>query len=98
MVRGGVAGVLDAKIVDNKREHNGQVGVCLERRSAGDGGIAVLGEMQIEAVVGNDAGFLEDGQAFLDLEVDPAVRSKCKKVVLHDDLVRDGLEGQRMYS
>ena len=58
----------------------------------------MLGEMQIEAVVGNDAGFLEDGQAFLDLEVDPAVRSKCKKVVLHDDLVRDGLEGQRMYS
>ena len=46
MVHGGVASVLDAGIVDNKREHNGQVGVCSERWRSGDGGIDVLGEMQ----------------------------------------------------
>ena len=66
MVRGGVAGVLDAKIVDDQREHNGQVGVCPERRRAGDGGTAMLGEKKSETVVGNDAGLLEAGHAFSD--------------------------------
>ena len=93
MVCGRVAGVLDAKIVDDQREHNGKVGMCLERRCAGDQGIAVLREIQSEAVVGNDAILLEAGHAFLDFEVDPAVKNKCRKVVLCDDLVRDGVEG-----
>ena len=94
MVRGSVAGVLDAKIVDNQRENNSQVRVCPEQRRAGGGGIALLGEMQSEAVVGDDAGLLEAGNAFSDFEVDPAVQGKCTKVVLCDDLVRDGVEGQ----
>ena len=94
MVRRGVAGVLDAEIVDNKREHYGQVGVCPEQRRAGDGGIAVFGDMQSEAIVGNDAGLLEAGHAFSDLEVDPAVLGKCKKVVLRNDLIRYRVEGQ----
>ena len=54
----------------------------------------MFGEMQSEAVIGNDAGSLEAGHAFSDLKVDPAVRGKCKKVVMRDDLVRDGVEGQ----
>ena len=66
MVRVGVAGVLDAKIVDDQRERNGQVGVLPERRRAGDGGITVLGEMQSEAAVGDDAGLLEAGHDFSD--------------------------------
>ena len=98
MVRGGIAGVLDAKIVDDHREHNGQVGVCTEQRRTGDGGIAVLGEMQIEALVGDDAGFLEAGHAFSGFEVDPSVRGKCKKFVLCDDLVRVEWRGRHMYS
>ena len=53
---GGVADVLDAKFFDNQRENNGQVGVCPERQRAGDGGIAVLGKMQSEVVVGDDDG------------------------------------------
>ena len=73
MVRGGVDSVLDAAIVDNKREHYGQVGVCPERRRAGDGGMAMFGEMQCEAVVENDAGLLEAGHAFLDIEVKPSI-------------------------
>ena len=81
MVPRGVAGVLDAKIVDDKIEHSGQVGVCPGRRCAGDGGIAVFGNMQSEAVVGNDSGLIESRHAFSDIEVDPAVRSKCEKVV-----------------
>ena len=91
MVFGGVAGVLDAKIVNDQIEHNGQVGGCPERRRAGDRSIAVLGEMKSEAVVGNDSGLLEAGCAFLGFEVDPVVRDKCKKVVLYHDLVRDGV-------
>ena len=81
MVRGGVSDVLDVKIVDDKREHYEQVGVCLERQRARDGGIPVFGEMQSEAVVGNDSGLIESRHAFSDIEVDPAVRSKCEKVV-----------------
>ena len=94
MVCGVVASVLDAEIVDDKRERHGEVGVCPERRRAGDGGIAVFGEMQSEAVVGNDAGLIEAGHDFSDLEVDPAVRGKCKMIVLHDDLIRDEVKGQ----
>ena len=41
--------------------------------AGGVGGIAVLGEMQSEAVVGDDAVLLEAGHAFSDFEVDPAV-------------------------
>ena len=94
MVRGGVAGVLEAEIVDNKREHYGQVGVLPERWSAGDGGINVFGKMQSEVVVDNDDVLIEAGHVFLDIGVDPAVRGKGKKVVLRDDLVKDGVEGQ----
>ena len=54
----------------------------------------MLGEMQSEAVVSNDVGLLEDEHAFSDLEVDPAVQVKCKKVVMRDYLFRDGVEGQ----
>ena len=91
MVHGGVAGVIDAEIVYDKRENYGQFGVCPERRRAGDGGIAVFGEIQIEAVIVNDAGFFETEHAFLGLEVDLAVRGKCEKVVLSDDLIRYGV-------
>ena len=94
MVRRGVAGVLDAKFFDDKREHYGQVGLCLEQRRTGDGGIYVFGEMKSEAVVGNDAGLLEAGHDFSYLEVDPAVRGKCEKVLLRGYLIRDGVEGQ----
>ena len=73
MVRGGVAGVLDAKIFNDHREHNRQVIVCPEQRRAGGGGIAVIGKMQSETVVGDDAGLLEARHAFLDFEVDPDV-------------------------
>ena len=96
MVRGGVSGVLDAIIVNNQREHNGQLDVCPERLCVGDGSIDVLGKMQSEAVVGDYAGLLEAGHAFSDFKVDPAVRGKCKKVVLCNDLVRYGVEGQTL--
>ena len=66
MVRVGIAGVLDVKIVDNQREHNDQVGVFSEQQREGGGGISVLGEMQSEAVVGDDAGLLEAGHNFSD--------------------------------
>ena len=65
MVCGGVAGVIDAEIVENHREHNGQVGVCPDQLRAVYGGIAVLGKMLSEAVVGNYVGLLEAGHAFL---------------------------------
>ena len=54
----------------------------------------MFGEIHSEAVVGNDAGLLEAGHAFLGIEVDPAIKGKCKKVVLRNVIVRGGVEGQ----
>ena len=54
----------------------------------------MFGDMQSEAVVGNFSGLLEAGHAFSDIEVDPAVRGKCEKVVLRDDIIRDGVDGK----
>ena len=73
MVRGVVAGVIDAEIIDNQRKHNEQVGVCHKQPRTGDGGIDVFGEMQSEVIFGNDAGLIEAGHAFSDFEVDPFV-------------------------
>ena len=94
MVRRGVASVLNAKIVDDKRGHYGQVGGCPERQRVGDGGIAMFGKMLSDAVVGNVASLLEAGHGFLDIEVYPSGRDKFKKVLLRDDQVRNGVEGQ----
>ena len=79
MVCVGVASELDAKIVDDMREHYGQVGVCPDCLRAGDGGITVLGEMKSEAAVGKDAGLLQARHAFSDIKVDPAVRGNLQE-------------------
>ena len=50
--------------------------------------------MQRWAVVGDDAGLLEAGHTFSDFELDPAVQVKCKRVIMCNDIVRDGVEGQ----
>ena len=67
MVCGDGAGVLDTDIIDDQIKHNGKVGVCPERRHAGDRGKDIFGKVKSEAVVGNDAGFLEARHAFLDV-------------------------------
>ena len=60
----------------------------------GDRSISILGYIQSEAVVGDDVGLLEAGNAFSNFEVDPVVRGKCTKVVMCDDIVRYGVEGK----
>ena len=48
-----------------------------------------MGKVSFEPVIGDSAGLFEAGHAFLDLEVDPAVRTECAEVVLVDYFVRD---------
>ena len=50
------ADVLDAEVVDDESEGDGPSGVAEETRSVGGGGVAVLCEVLLEAVVGEDAG------------------------------------------
>ena len=45
--------------------------------------------MSFEPVIGDAAGLFEAGHDFLDLEVNPAVRTECAEVVLFENFVRD---------
>ena len=48
-----------------------------------------MGKVRFEPVVGNVASLFEARHDFSDLEVNPAVVTKCAEVVLVKDLVRD---------
>ena len=60
-----------------------------ERRSSGNRGKSKMGKMSFDPVVGNAAGLFEAGYAFSDLEVNPAVGTKCAEVLLVKNFVRD---------
>ena len=61
------ADVLDPKVVNDEGENDGLGGVLPERRGSGHRGEAEMGEVSFESVVGDAAGLLEAGHAFLDL-------------------------------
>ena len=67
---------LDPKVVDDKGENDGLGGVLPERKSSGNRGESKMGKVSFEPVVGDAAGLFETGHAFLDLEVNPAVRTE----------------------
>ena len=81
--------ILDPKVVEDEGESDGLGGVLPERRSSGNRGESKMGNMSFEPVVGNAAGLIEAGHAFSDIEVNPAVGTKCTEVVLFDYFVRD---------
>ena len=60
-----------------------------ERRSSGNRGKYKVGKVRFEPVVGDAAGLFEAGHAFLDHEVDPAIRTERAEVVLVNYFVRD---------
>ena len=95
MVRGGVAGVLDNEIVNDKREHYGQAGVCQRNSVRGTGEYPCLVRYKVRWSLAIIMACLRPGMPFSDIEVDPDVRGKCKKGVLCDDIVQDGVDGQR---
>ena len=59
--------VLDAKLVNDEGEKDGLDVVLPQRRGFGHRGEAKLGEVSFESVVGDAAGLLEAGHAFLDI-------------------------------
>ena len=59
--------VFDAKVVNDKGEKDGLGVVLLHRWVSWHRGEAELGEVSFESVVGDAAGLLEAGHAFLDL-------------------------------
>ena len=81
--------VLDPKVVDDEGKHDWLGGVLLERRSSGNRGKSKVGKVSSDPVVVDAAGLFEAGHAFLDLEVDPAVRTERTEVVLVNYFVRD---------
>ena len=83
------ANILDPKIVDDEGESDRLGSVLPERRSSGNRGESKMGKVRFEPVISNAAGLFEAGHDFLDLEVNPAVRTECAEVVLFDDFVRD---------
>ena len=79
-----LAGVLDPKVVDEEKENDGLGGVLPECRSYGNRVEYKMGKMIFEPVVGNAAGLFEAGHAFSYLEVNPDIKTECRKVVLVD--------------
>jgi hypothetical protein len=65
--------VLDAEIVDDKREVNRASVVRPQRRCAGDGAIAKGGKVGGETVVGDATSLLQPGHPFSDFHVNSAV-------------------------
>ena len=84
-----LANVLDPEVIKNEGENDGLGGVLPERRNYGNRGEYNMGKVNFEPVVGDAAGLFEAGHAFLDLKVNPAVRTECGEVVLVDNFVRD---------
>ena len=82
-----LANVLEPKVDDDKGENDGLGGVLPESRSYGNRGESKVGKVSFEPVIGDADGLFEAGHAFLDLEVDPAVRTECAEVVLVDYFV-----------
>ena len=60
-----------------------------ERSSSRSRGESKIGKMKFEPVVGDAAGLFEARHVFSDLEVNPAVGTKCAEVILVNDFVRD---------
>ena len=59
--------LLDAKVINDKGEKYGLGVVLPQRRGSGYRGKTELREVSFESVVGNAAGLLEAGHAFLDI-------------------------------
>ena len=83
------ADVLDRKVLDNEGKNDGLGVVLPERKSFGNRGKSKMVKVSFEPSFGNAAGLFEDGHAFSDLELNPAVRTECAEVVLVDYFVRD---------
>ena len=81
--------VIDPKVVNDEVKNDGLGDVLPEHRSSGNRGEPKMGKVSFEPLVGNAAGLFEAGHAFLDLEVNPAIRTECVEVVLFDYFVRD---------
>ena len=83
--------VLDAEVVDDKSEGDGPSGVAEETRCVSSGGVAVKGEVFLEAVVCKDAGLGKAVHAFADLNHDLVVVDEVGEFVLFHDVGGDVL-------
>ena len=62
-----LAGVLDAKVINNEGENDGIGGVPPERSCSGNRGETKMGKVSFELIVGDAAGLFEAVRAFSDL-------------------------------
>ena len=87
------ADVFDAEVVDDECESDWSSGVAEETRRVFCGGVAVLGEMFLEAVVGENAGLRKAVHAFANLDHYHVVVDEVGKCILLHDVVGNILHG-----
>ena len=81
--------VLDTGIVEHKREADVFGGMLPKGRGSSDGGVAKLGNVDLEPIVRNAAGLFQAWNAFTDIQVYPPVICELEEVVLGDDFFRE---------
>ena len=84
--------IFHAEIINNKGKGNVPGGMLPKIRSARYRGVAELGKMGLQAIIGYFAGLLEAGHALADFHIDPAVRGESAHIVLLNDFLRDEAE------
>ena len=83
----------DAEIVDDQREQDGASAVAPKAVGVATGIVAVLSKMADKAFIGDQAGLWQAVHAFADLDKDKAVGHEGQEVVLGQDAVGDGPNG-----
>ena len=87
------------KIVNNEAENYPMPDVTPEARSVLALVVTPFGQSLFEELVGNDAGLGEAVHAFSNFDIDPSVViDQVPEIVFDDDLIRDDLELEAMYS
>ena len=87
-----LAHIFDSKVLNNERKNDVFGGVFTKRGGVHDGGIAKLGEMQLDAVIHNAPFLFQAWNSFADLHINPDVGGQRAKIVLEDDFIGDNVQ------
>ena len=77
-----MSGVFDTEVVNHEVEEDIFGGMLPKGRVSLDGGVAKLGNLDMEPIVCNTAGLFQAWHAFVDLQVHPSIECELAEVVL----------------
>ena len=86
------ADILDAKIIDDEAEGDGEGLVPKQAWSVGGLGVACLCEMDEELIIGQTPGLGKSVHAFADLDIEETIVDQGSEIVLFHDGVWDVLD------